>query len=188
MGWQWSESSPPTIEPVSLEEAKAHLRITGDEDNDYLTRVITQARVLVEKITSRRFIRRDVHLLYSPDVNLSSPLLRFPMFPVAEITEAKTVKAFSSDAEEDVLTKIEVASHQLRLSSELFAEMAQTSYLVSLSLVASIGEGTTAAQIDPFSHRALLEQIALMNEHRGEERNGATFIAPSVGAISYRAL
>lgn len=43
----------PTTEPLSLDEAKAHCRIIGDDENDYLTSLISAARSHVETVTSR---------------------------------------------------------------------------------------------------------------------------------------
>jgi uncharacterized phiE125 gp8 family phage protein len=40
--------TPPAIEPVTLAEAKAHLRLDGDEDDDYLAAMISAARMQVE--------------------------------------------------------------------------------------------------------------------------------------------
>lgn len=49
-------SSPPATEPVSLDDAKAHLRVTDTTDNDYITALITAARVWCERQTKRAFI------------------------------------------------------------------------------------------------------------------------------------
>lgn len=47
---------PPTIEPVTLAEAKAHMRLTGTDDDDYVCAMITAARIQVESATRRVLI------------------------------------------------------------------------------------------------------------------------------------
>ncbi len=47
---------PPAIEPVTLAEAKAHLRLTGTADDDYVAAMITAARIQVETATRRVLI------------------------------------------------------------------------------------------------------------------------------------
>ena len=47
---------PPAIEPVTLAEAKAHLRLAGTDDDDYVAAMITAARIQVETATRRVLI------------------------------------------------------------------------------------------------------------------------------------
>lgn len=46
--------SPPLEEPVSLDEARAHLRLDGSTFDDALSRLITAARQLAERETNRQ--------------------------------------------------------------------------------------------------------------------------------------
>jgi uncharacterized phiE125 gp8 family phage protein len=48
--------STPALEPVSLVEAKRHLRVSGTEDDDYITSLISVARRAAEDRTERTFI------------------------------------------------------------------------------------------------------------------------------------
>ena len=45
--------NPPAVEPVSLDEAKAHLRLGGSDDDDYLSALIVAARLQVETAIRR---------------------------------------------------------------------------------------------------------------------------------------
>ena len=45
-----------TVEPVSLTDAKHHLRVSGSDDDNYITSVITAARQVAEDYTGRAFI------------------------------------------------------------------------------------------------------------------------------------
>ena len=48
--------TPPTEEPVSLQEAKLHLRVDLDEDDALILALISSARQASETITARQFI------------------------------------------------------------------------------------------------------------------------------------
>jgi uncharacterized phiE125 gp8 family phage protein len=74
----------PTIEPVSLAEAKLHLRVTTDEDNNLISSLITVAREICENITNRalatqtlelsldRFPNGNIVLPYPPLISVTS--------------------------------------------------------------------------------------------------------------------
>ncbi|MEM6851363.1 MAG: head-tail connector protein [Pseudomonadota bacterium] len=48
--------APPNVEPVSLTEAKLHLRIDHSDEDSYIAGLIVAARRLAEKRTGRSFI------------------------------------------------------------------------------------------------------------------------------------
>lgn len=51
-----TRATPPVVEPVSVADAKAHLRVDGDEDNLYIASLISAAREWVEAYTDRTLI------------------------------------------------------------------------------------------------------------------------------------
>ena len=53
----------PASEPVSVEEAKAHLRVDGSDDDAYIGTLITTARSHVETITRRALITQTWKLV-----------------------------------------------------------------------------------------------------------------------------
>lgn len=52
----------PTVEPVTLAEAKLHLRVDGNAEDDYITSLIIAAREWAEGFTRRAFINRTIRL------------------------------------------------------------------------------------------------------------------------------
>ena len=49
-------TSQPAVEPISLTEAKDHLRIDGTDEDTYLATIITAARKYCEQYCNRAFI------------------------------------------------------------------------------------------------------------------------------------
>jgi uncharacterized phiE125 gp8 family phage protein len=48
----------PTSEPISLEQAKQHLRVVGPDDDAYISALIVAARQMAEGRTNRTILRR----------------------------------------------------------------------------------------------------------------------------------
>lgn len=55
----WKLATAPTVEPVSADELKSHLRIDGTDEDAYLAALIEAAREHVEEITWRALISQS---------------------------------------------------------------------------------------------------------------------------------
>ena len=62
MPLSYRELTYPTVEPVSLTQAKQHLRVDFDNDDTYISALITAARQYVEKFTNRAIFNRSMLL------------------------------------------------------------------------------------------------------------------------------
>jgi len=78
-------SSEPSVEPLSLADAKTHLRVTTTASDDYITALVTVARKHVENVTGRALITQT--LVYTlAELDDRMPL---PRAPVASISSVK---------------------------------------------------------------------------------------------------
>lgn len=88
------ETTPPEAEPLTLEEAKAHLRITHDADDDVINALIRAARGMCENDTGLALITRGYSLYLDVwergIVTLPNPLL-FP-FCESRCTTRRTLR------------------------------------------------------------------------------------------------
>jgi uncharacterized phiE125 gp8 family phage protein len=56
--------TPPVVEPVTLDDAKAHLRVDFTDDDNLITALITAARMAAEQFTRRAFITQTWQLTH----------------------------------------------------------------------------------------------------------------------------
>jgi len=103
----------PAVEPVTLAEAKAHLRVDISNDDALITAQIVAARNMAEAITHRAFVTQtwDLYLDSWP-----SRALQLPFPPLQSVT---SVKYYSDSAAEQTLTgsnyQVDIASEPGRL-------------------------------------------------------------------------
>jgi uncharacterized phiE125 gp8 family phage protein len=81
------QTSPPATEPVSLAEAKAHLRVTHNDDDAYIGTLIKTARQSIEAQTGLGLISQgwSVFLDDWPEQGV----IELPLAPVLDIADIK---------------------------------------------------------------------------------------------------
>lgn len=82
----------PAIEPISLAEARAHMRVSHSEEDQLIAGLISSARITVETITRRSLITQKFKL-YS-DGFPPQNVLKLPHTPV---TDVESVKYWNTD-------------------------------------------------------------------------------------------
>jgi uncharacterized phiE125 gp8 family phage protein len=78
-----------TQEPVNLDEAKNHLRIDHDEDNDYIRDLVRTARERAEQFCNRSFIQKKL-ALYLFEWAESVPLKPEPVASIVSVEYKNT--------------------------------------------------------------------------------------------------
>ena len=69
--------TPPTVEPITLAEAKAHLRQVFSDDDAYITSLITAAREMVEGYTNRALAAQRIRI----GADGFCPVVKLPRLP-----------------------------------------------------------------------------------------------------------
>jgi uncharacterized phiE125 gp8 family phage protein len=77
--------TPPATEPVSLAEAKAHLRVTGSDEDALITALIIAAREAAEHETGRALITQT----WEKTLDMFPEAIELPNPPVQSVTSIK---------------------------------------------------------------------------------------------------
>jgi uncharacterized phiE125 gp8 family phage protein len=77
----------PTEEPINLEDAKAHLRVDHDEDDDYILNLIMVACQYAETVTHRALITQT--WIYYLDDFPDDDYIEIPYPPLQSVTSLK---------------------------------------------------------------------------------------------------
>lgn len=85
MNYALNRSTDATSEPITLEEAKLHLRVTDSADDDAISAMIVAARNLAEQHTNRQLLTAtwDLYLKHFP---YSACPIELPRSPIQSIT------------------------------------------------------------------------------------------------------
>lgn len=105
-------SVAPSVEPVTVEEAKLHCRIEVADDDALVTALISEARVNVEKFLNRSLITQTIKASYDLKDN---PTLRNGIYlPFAPVSAIVAVRRYLADNSAEVFE-----SSNYRLSGDL---------------------------------------------------------------------
>lgn len=82
MSEQFLVLTPPSIEPVTLSDVKAYLRVDFSDDDLLIGNLITRARSLCETITSKAWAYQQIQTVYTIERpeggEISGPIMRGP--------------------------------------------------------------------------------------------------------------
>lgn len=87
----------PTVEPLTLAEAKTYLRVDHDAEDALIASLVTAARATVEALTRRVLIDQSWRLVR--DAWPASGLIAVPVNPLREILAAHLIGAAGGDVE-----------------------------------------------------------------------------------------
>lgn len=171
---RWEISIPPTIEPVTLAEAKAHLRLTGTQEDDLLTNLIIVAREYAEYWLSRCLISQEIsHWLNGwPQAHVSLP-----------IGPALSLNAVSTFDQNDVETTHAIDTFYLQpgLAPRVFRKgiswpsASREADAINIRYLAGFGE--TAAEVPPAIRHGILLMTAHLFSERGDTPDRAMNIS-----------
>lgn len=146
------------IEPVTLNIAKAWLRVTHDDEDLLITGLITAARQRCEALVNKSFVERTVTAIVRNDLGN----IKLPYGPVGNVT-------FVYDVEGNEITSYKITGvSDKRLAYPMLSHV---------KVVYTAGLPGLQAQF----RTALMMQLAWMYNHRGDEE--VSLIAPDARAI-----
>ena len=160
--------TPPALEPVTLADARAHLKVDVSDDDALIARLIAAARARAEWHTGRALITQSWRLWL--DTWPCSGVIELPLPPLQSVA---SVTAYAPD---DTTTVLDPATYQVDAASSparltLRATVSPPTDLRALNAVAiefTAGYGDNASDVPPPIVEAILELVAFAYENRGE--------------------
>ncbi len=158
----------PAVEPITLDEAKLHLRVDSADDNALITALITTARQLAEKETHRVFITQtwEMYLDYAPvEIDIPKPPLQATGLSIKVIDEAGTETIVSAtlydiDASDNSPGRVRLRSGCAWPSHRGFA-----SFVIEFKA----GYGLAATDIPEALKQGILQLLSYLYDNRGAE-------------------
>lgn len=114
--------TPPSEEPITVAQAKAHCRIDIDDDDTYLSGLIAAARSIAETETGRYLISQVVEAKYS-DWPETGNGIWLPGPPLASVT---SVKYYDADGTEQTLSTSVYEADTASEPGQVFLKPGQT--------------------------------------------------------------
>lgn len=156
-----------TIEPVTLDQAKKQCRVTIDDDDTYITDLITVARQMAEKHQARAYNTQTWRLYLAAFP--ASEYIELPWPPLQSVTHVKytdsggTQSTFAS-TEYIVDTDSEPGRIVLGYNKSWPTDTLQPGNAVEIQYVA--GYGATVASVPAHIRQGVLMWVAHMYEYR----------------------
>jgi len=88
--------TPPVIEPISIEEAKMHLRITDNDSDLIIESMIRQAREFCENFQNRKYITQTLEMVLDSFPNERC----IPFRNCSPIQSVESVKYYNTNSQE----------------------------------------------------------------------------------------
>ncbi|MBB5755282.1 head-tail connector protein [Prosthecomicrobium pneumaticum] len=158
----------PAIEPVSVAEAKAHLRLDGSEEDGLVAAAIAAARIHVEAVTGRALIAQDwrLHLDRWP----AGRRIGLPVAPLIAVAAITTYDAAGMPHGLDAaLWRAEPAGARVLLLERPAPGLAWNGIEIDFTA----GYGSTADDVPAPLRQAILILVAQWHAHRGAIEPGA---------------
>lgn len=160
--------TPPAIEPVSLEEAKAHIRQDSPADDAYITGLITEARETIENLARRALISQTWRL--SLDRWPAVDYISLPRPPLASVTSLIYLDQAGDDttwASSNYIVDSDSEPGRLVLAYNVSWPSTPTLYPVNpIQITYVAGYGDEAADVPAMWKKAILMLLGHWYENR----------------------
>jgi uncharacterized phiE125 gp8 family phage protein len=158
--------TPPALEPVSLTDAKAHLRIDTSDDDALISAAITAARVHVEAKTRRVLIEQGWRVYLD-----AWPKQRIVPVPVAPLLAVDSLTVYDPTGDPIVVDTDDYEVDTVSVPGRLFLS-SPVPVLVGravngIEIDVTAGYGTTSIDVPAPLRQAIMMLVAHWYEHRG---------------------
>lgn len=159
-------SVEPTVEPITLEEAKAHLAVSHSYDDAYINSLITAARQKAENHMALQICTATWKLYldkFEPVINIS----KSPLTAISEITYTDTDGTEQTLTEDDyILDKIRKPARLVPAYNTSWPDTQQIPNAVCITFTSGFG---VAADVPQVIKSAILLIVGHLYENRGDE-------------------
>ncbi len=158
--------TPPALEPVSLTDAKAHLRLDTNDDDALLSAALTAARVHVEAKTRRVLVEQGWRIYLD-----AWPKQRIVTVPVAPLMSVTGVTVFDPGGDEIAVDPGDYEVDTVSVPGRLFLS-SPVPVLVGravngIEIDVTAGFGPTSIDVPAPLRQAIMMLVAHWYEHRG---------------------
>lgn len=163
--------TPPAVEPITLDEAKAHLRVTHAEEDALIALYITAARQWVERSTGVSLVNQTVEIALD---DFPSGPIQLPGWPLASVTSVEYLDGNGDTQAVDPASLIVEKARRpgwVTSSAEWPATQADTINGVRVRYV--LGFGATGASVPADLRAALLLVLGDLFENRQGQQEAA---------------
>ena len=166
----------PAVEPITLAEAKAHLRIDGDTEDTLISTLILTSRLHIEAALGLALITQSWTLLRDawPEVESVPLMLR----PVQQVTEVRTRDVSGNaeilDADTHLVDTVSESARLVRHGPS-WPKPGQSANGIEIDFVAGFGD--TPNDVPAPIRHALLLLVAHWYEHRDPMEIGTPNVA-----------
>lgn len=172
--------TPPALEPVTLADAKAHLRIDGGDDDQLLTAAIAAARVHVEAMTRRVLIEQGWRVYFD-----HWPRKRIVTIPVAPLLGVDAITVYDAAGDPLVLSEddyeVDTASVPGRLVLAATVPIVVGRTVNGIEIDVTAGYGASSVDVPAPLRQAVMMLVAHWYEHRGAVGHDLAVAVPPFG-------
>ena len=171
--------TPPSTEPVTLAEAKAHLKVDTADDDTPIGSLIAAARARAEWHTGRALVTQSWTLWL--DSWPKDGIVEIPLPPLQSVTQVKTYALDDTMSVLDPsLYQVDAASAPARLALKgAFPPLANLRAINAVEIAFTAGYGNAGAVPGPVKE-AILQIVADLYSHRGDEADIASSAAEAL--------
>ena len=173
--------SGPSVEPVTLADAKLYLRVEHDDDDDLIAALIAGSRIHVEARTRRALITQSWRLVR--DAWPASGRLEILPVPLASLTAARLYLADGSTQSIDPSAFIvDKSAAPALLAFANGAPPAPGRALAGIEIDVTVGYGAAGTNVPEALRQAIRLLVAHWYENRGVAAIGET-VAPLPASV-----